>query len=388
VNGESYGIYVSVEQINKDLIKNWFGGSKGARWKVPPTFAGSAGLAYLGEDLSEYQRRYELKYADDEPAAWTALKELSQIISETTPKQLPFVLPAFIDVDEWLWFLALDLVFQDDDGYHSRASDYELFLDKNGIFHPLTRDNNEAFRAAGGGPGARNAAVQSAMVAPLADAERADRPVTRALLSVPEWRARYLSFVRLLANKELRWSKLEPEISRLHSMIDSIVQADSRKLESYDAFTKSIVREGESATSGAEGRGRGRGAPALKNFIEDRRAFLLGHPELAGPWPEIAKVATHHNRSKTGSTWQVSVTMSDVVAAGSVWLYVATGSKGVSKRINLKRTSAAHVWETDVLPLRKGENLRFYVEALSDHPTQRVSLYPAEGPSEALRLRN
>ncbi len=45
VNGESWGIYINAQQFNKDFVKEWSGDSKGARWKVPGSPRGSAGLA-------------------------------------------------------------------------------------------------------------------------------------------------------------------------------------------------------------------------------------------------------------------------------------------------------------------------------------------------------
>ena len=35
INGESWGIYINSQQFNKDFVKNWFGTTSGARWKVP-----------------------------------------------------------------------------------------------------------------------------------------------------------------------------------------------------------------------------------------------------------------------------------------------------------------------------------------------------------------
>jgi molybdopterin-biosynthesis enzyme MoeA-like protein len=50
INGESWGVYVSVQQFNKDFVKEWFETTKGARWKVPGSPGGRGSLAYLGDD--------------------------------------------------------------------------------------------------------------------------------------------------------------------------------------------------------------------------------------------------------------------------------------------------------------------------------------------------
>jgi hypothetical protein len=57
-----------------------------------------------------------------------------------------------LDIDEALWFLALDNALINGDGYWVRASDYNIYLDENGKFHIIPHDMNETFQA-GGGPG-------------------------------------------------------------------------------------------------------------------------------------------------------------------------------------------------------------------------------------------
>ena len=61
INGESWGIYVNAQQFNKEFVKEWFGTTEGARWKVPGTPVSRGGLEYLGEDPAAYKNFYELK---------------------------------------------------------------------------------------------------------------------------------------------------------------------------------------------------------------------------------------------------------------------------------------------------------------------------------------
>ena len=55
-HGESWGLYVSQQQFNKDLLRDFFGETGGDRWKVGGTLGGRAGLAYLGEDPDAVKR--------------------------------------------------------------------------------------------------------------------------------------------------------------------------------------------------------------------------------------------------------------------------------------------------------------------------------------------
>ena len=61
INGESWGIYVNQQQFNKEFVKDSFGTTKGARWKVRGSPDGQGSLAYLGDDAAAYKRIYKIK---------------------------------------------------------------------------------------------------------------------------------------------------------------------------------------------------------------------------------------------------------------------------------------------------------------------------------------
>jgi spore coat protein CotH len=153
INGESWGVYVNVEQFNKEFVKENFKSDKGARWKVRGSPGGGGGLDYIGDNIEEYKRRYEIKSTDNEKS-WKALVNLCRILSETPADKLEAALKPIMDVDSLLWFLALDVALINGDGYWIRASDYSIYLDEKGKFHVIPHDMNECFRPAGfGGPG-------------------------------------------------------------------------------------------------------------------------------------------------------------------------------------------------------------------------------------------
>ena len=160
VNGESWGVYVNVQQFDKIFLKEHYGSSKGTRWKVSGSPNADGGLRYLGEDLEEYKRRYEMK-SNDGKKAWNALIDLCRKLEQTPPERLVEELSPILDIDETLRFLALDLALVNSDGYWTRASDYSIYRDKDGRFHMIPHDINEAFknrrgggrRGPGGGPG-------------------------------------------------------------------------------------------------------------------------------------------------------------------------------------------------------------------------------------------
>ncbi|HTK76580.1 MAG TPA: CotH kinase family protein [Gemmataceae bacterium] len=156
INGESWGVYVNAQQFNKEFLNDFYKTTKGTRWKVRGSPGGDGGLRYLGDNVAEYKRRFEIKSTDD-PKAWQALIALCKTLDQTPPDQLEAALAPILDVDGLLWFLALDVSLINCDGYWTRASDYSLYLDPKGKFHVVPHDMNECFRPAQGpgmgGPG-------------------------------------------------------------------------------------------------------------------------------------------------------------------------------------------------------------------------------------------
>ncbi|WP_437205228.1 CotH kinase family protein [Planctomicrobium sp. SH664] len=162
INGESWGVYANAQQFNKEFTQENYGDTGGARWKASGNPGADAGLRYLGDDVASYKQRFEIK-TKDRPESWQALIQLCKVLNETPPEQLEEKLSPILDIDEVLWFLAYDMALVNEDGYWTRASDYNLYLDSKGKFHVLPHDMNEAFHAANGegrsgAPGGRGGA--------------------------------------------------------------------------------------------------------------------------------------------------------------------------------------------------------------------------------------
>jgi len=64
-------------------------------------------------------------------------------------------------------------------------------------------------------------------------------------------------------------------LSGIQSFIAADVKTDTRKLDSLDAFTKGVTVDTEE--QGFRGPRRSIG---LKNFVEQRRTYLLNHPAV------------------------------------------------------------------------------------------------------------
>ena len=98
----------------------------------------------------------------------------------------------------------------------------------------------------------------------------AGKPLLSKLLAVPALRERYLGYVRDIAETWLDWEKLGPIAREYQALIADDVEADTRKLDSTEAFHQGLKENVEA--SGVFGRGVKIG---IKSFADQRRAYLL-----------------------------------------------------------------------------------------------------------------
>lgn len=274
INGESWGIYVNLQQFNSQFTKEAADGDL-ARWKVPgsPRNRGG-GLAWLGEDVQQYRNYYEIR-GKDKPESWARLINLARVLNQTPADKLVAALEPILAIDEVLRFLAVENVLINNDGYWARASDYSLYVDKAGRFHVVPHDVNETMRPIESFGWGRFDGAQSEYGAVdldlLSGTDDASKPLLSRLLAVPELRRKYLGHVRDIAEKWLTWERIGPLATAYQSLIAADIETDVRKLGSTEAFTRGVTVDSRDTFNGPIS------SPgmSLKTFVEERRAYVL-----------------------------------------------------------------------------------------------------------------
>lgn len=371
INGENWGVYINLQQYNKDFLAEWFGTKAGVRWKVGPGRGGA--LVYTGDDPAAYQETYQLKTNNVENP-WAALIALCKMLDATTPDaELAANLPSLLNIDQVLWQIAVSNVFMDDDGYIHKGGDYTIYQDVNGRFCLVPHDNNESFRfgregrggPGGGGPGGWSwGDLTDGMVSPVAHEDNPARPVINRLLSNSQWRARYIAHVRTIVDEWLDWEVLEPIINEYQALIDAEIQQDDKKLYAYQDFASSATgadSENDS-DSGFGGRG-GRSAPDFKRFVTQRRDYLFNHPELNKPTPKITSVSMPVSQygPLANQPVEIRATLDTAVAADSVLLYYSINRHKVFNQIIMAKEGDSFVGEIPAFPA--STTVYYYVEA-------------------------
>lgn len=367
INGANWGLYPSVQQLNKVFLKEWYLSNDGTHWRCdrPPGSPGMGGgwgdgttaLNYLGPDTNTYKTYYDLK-STDKVNPWTDLVTTCFYLNQTSIANLPSVIPTYLDVDRTLWFLASEVLFSDDDSYiYKGKMDYYAHWEKEtGRMVPHEYDGNSVME-----PSRQN-------WSPFYNETNANYPLMNKLFQVPQYRQRYLAHLRTLINEFFTVSSANAIIDQYKAMIDTMVQNDPKKLYTYTAFNNEIA--------------------ALKSFISGRRNFLLSNAEVAQPAPTITDAAYWVNGiqwAQPSSTDDVTVraTISFPTGVFGVKLYYANGLVGNFTAVDMFDDGAHDdgaagdgVYGGTIPAAAAGSWIRFYIEATANNTAKSVKYEP------------
>jgi len=385
INGENWGVYANVQQLNAEFIEDWFASNEGTRWRAQGTMGGGApgpdgggprpvpravdesddglplseeggvtsgvaALTWQGGDSATYEAAYELKNTNQEEP-WASLIHTCDVLNNTPLAQLPDALDSVLDVDRALWVCAFEIIFQDDDGYvNKRGSDYGLYYEpETGRLHLMQYDGNEC--------------MSNERWSLFYRDDDPVVPLMHRLLAIDQYRQRYLAHARTILESFLTEEALFAKIDAYRTLIEDEVKLDDKKRNSSQAFE-----------SGVEG---------LKDFVQRRRDYLLTNRALTRSVPEIVGVEQEAVLNDDGETLTVTATIGDSVAVSEVRLFVASGPFAlfesvpmVDDGLNGDGQASDGVWGASLSGYLSGSQLRYYVQATSDDGNGTVTFNP------------
>lgn len=378
INGEYWGIYDNVQQLNKDFTKEWFLTNNGSLWRAdgPKEEAleksveegpggggnwgdGTAALNYLGDSVSKYQEYYTLKSSEQEDA-WELLVRLTDVLNNTPTENLLDSISPILNVDRTLWFLAHETVFADDDSYiHKGKMDYYIYYEpETGQFFPLEFDGNSALSA-------RNATWDV-----FFNEEEINYPLMNRLYAVPEIRQRYLAHVRTLIKELLDPQYTGALIEKYDALIRQSVESDPKKLTTFTQYTRGLAQ--------------------LKNFFSQRKTYLESDAEVAESGLDITNVKHRYEQvdftaPAAGEAGNISARISGDKDIARVILYYCRGLIGVFEKTEMfddgehsDGLAGDGEYGASVPGFSSLEYVRYYVEARADDAVG-TAVYSPEG---------
>ncbi|MDX2431586.1 MAG: CotH kinase family protein [Bacteroides sp.] len=383
LNGEDWGLYTNIQQLNGDYIKEWFFDKDGIRWRADtpmddiPAMAteeappgggpnwgdGTAALNYLGDTPDLYQNYYTLKDSDMENP-WDYLLRVCDVLNNTDSTLVYDSLKAIMDIDATLWFLAREIAFSDDDSYiHKGKMDYYLYLnEETGKMTPLEFDGNSAMSA------------RNVEWSPFINEENENYPLLNILLSVPELRQRYIAHMKTLLELALDPVKAKARIDQYEALIAPELQTDPKIDFTFSDFTRNVNR--------------------LKIYFDSRAPFILSASEFQNDGPEIGEVLQWQDNDESHSPRaheEVRITASATHPDGlhDLILYYSPALTGDFEPLGMNdegssgdETAGDGIFSALIPGLAGGSFVRYYLEAVADDDTQTVSYLPVKAEYE------
>lgn len=360
INGRNRGVYSLAQQEDSDLIREWFPSASGDRWITPNK--GAFSLQWIGTNLVDYKQWYELTTTANPTNAWKRLVQAIDVLNNTPPAQRLAVPDGYFAVDSWLWFLVLENLFTEDDSDWHKGADYSFYYEpENGRIHPLQHDSNEA-------------SVSSfSELSPVHGDADPGRPLLRQLLSVPEWRQRYLAHMRTVLDESFNPGVLTAWIDRWAAMGEQVNLADPIRPMS-DLEYRNGLKE-------------------MKQFVTNRYSFLRGHAELNAVPPVIQSVSVPPAPTpSTGAMITATVRLAmPGQRVGSVWLYFHSGVSGRFESVRMWDNGTgddvvAHdgIYTARTPAYPAGTQVRYYMEARASDSVGTARFYPTRTERGAL----
>ncbi|MCH1575334.1 MAG: CotH kinase family protein [Flavobacteriales bacterium] len=279
LNGEPWGFYTVVEQIDDQFLDWNIQEDDGNLFKAGDNFGGgppdtganstAADLAYYGADQAAYADRYELKTNEDEND-WSDLLDLIDFLNNTTLDGFAAGIDARVEVDAYLRSAALNMLFSNLDSYTGSARNYYIYHNQDtGLWEWIKWDGNEAF-----GRYTNDAGNMETLDVDYSDSPR---PLLERMLEHPDLYQRYLLQVCELTTAFFNEDYMFGRIDAAAALVAPYVYADANKMYSNADFDTNIE-----ADLGGGGGGMGGGAIlGLKPFVSNRTASVAGQIDCA-----------------------------------------------------------------------------------------------------------
>ncbi len=279
INGQLWGLYTAVEQIDKNFVQSRFGSDedgnlyKGAAsddaGDDPQDDFGSD-LTYLGSDLTLYDEYYQLK-TNETAYDYSGLVEFIDVLNNTPAASLPAAIEPLLDVEDALAGMALNNLFSNLDSYSGAAHNYYLYdRDDTGQFTHIPWDANESFGtfsqfvARGQDMAELDPFWVPVANGPPGSSGEEERPLMENLWDVEEYSEAYLRDLAEMLRCGFDATSATTRINELANLIRADVTADPNKQFTTAQFETNLTSDVSN----------GRTVLGLTSFIGERAAYL------------------------------------------------------------------------------------------------------------------
>ncbi|RJP65227.1 MAG: T9SS C-terminal target domain-containing protein [Ignavibacteriales bacterium] len=232
INGNYYGLYISVEHIDEEFLQKRFTDDEGNLWKC----LYPADLVYKGSNPDLYKsksggrRTYDLTTNEDTDD-YFMLARLIDIINNTSSTEFQDSLEKIFSLEEFLKYVSVDVLTGCWDDYWYLKNNYYLYHEPSkDLIHWIPYDTDNSF-------GVDWFSIDWANVNPYTYSKIGGgdekRPLIERILTFADYRNLYTHFLDFIVKKVYNTEILEKRIDSLKSILSPYAEQDTYKNLDY-----------------------------------------------------------------------------------------------------------------------------------------------------------
>ena len=247
INGNYYGVYANTEQVDKEFLDNYFGDDNGNLYKC----TWPADLDYISNNPDSYKledggdRVYDLK-TNNSTDDYTNLANFISTINNTSASNMYCALESIFNSDDYLKYLAFDIITSNWDGYYGNMNNYYLYenpSDGRMAFFPFDLDNTWGINWI--------SSVDWTERDPFSWQLSGSRPLVSALMNNAIWKEQFENYLHEISDVIENEFDLPTRIADLIALIGPYVEDDPLYPLDY-GFSYNDFLNSASATTGAQ----------------------------------------------------------------------------------------------------------------------------------------
>ncbi len=233
INGEYYGLYLAVEQVNSSFLIDNYGDDSGELYK--PDMGTGSDLAYISDDGLDYTGLYP-ENRDDGEYDNEDIVELIKAIEDGND------LDSIFNVDSFLKYLAMSTMTIHSDSYQGGMYHNYYLYNNDGIFEWITWDLNMTFN---GFPmsGLTDLEATEYLIDEPVTGSMSKYPLIEAIFNNEEYVEQYHEYLKILSEGYLEQDNFNEKVLTVYNMIKDYVKTDTSSFYTYEEFEQTLFED-------------------------------------------------------------------------------------------------------------------------------------------------
>lgn len=382
INGQYYGLYISVEHIDDEFLNKNFNNDSGNLWKC----LYPADLTYIGSDPNLYKNinnngrpAYELT-TNETQGDFTKLAGIITTLKNSTSQSLVDSLESILDVPGVLKYFAMNILVGEWDDYWSLMNNYYLYHEPNeDKIYLIPYDYDNTFGIDWFGINWTNANPYN-----FPKVVGGSRPLAEKIMQNPEYRNLYTHFLEFFRSNIYELNLWESRLDNLRQRITTSALNDTYRTLDYGFDTNDFFN-----SYSESGYNKQHVKYGLKEFINLRNASLPGQLSYLNANPIVYKIDYLPRNPGPNDTIKVYASVFDSNGLNEVSVHIQKNSSpteiipmNFSPILNSKKVEDADRWVGIIPPLGNNATAKFFILA-KDNVSQ-FQFYPRKKAVEII----